>query len=1141
MKKIRTLEGVRENPPLTKWIRIMKLTCLILTFALVQVSAETYSQTKKLTLNLKDAPLAVLFEEIEKTSEFNFFYDSSGLDLSEKVTVTVEDSNIEAVLDMLFTNSDISYEISDRYIILKSKEGENIRERLFTQQQRSVSGNVTDFGGQPLPGVTVVIKGTTQGTVTNADGDYTLTNIPEDATLVFSFVGMRTQEVVVGTQTRIDVRLEEETIGLEEVVAIGYGTQKKENVIGSLTTVDNQEIMRSPVGQLSNAITGKMPGIITRQGDGLPGVNSATIYIRGRSTLGNASPLVVIDGVADRDMNSINPSDIENITILKDASAGIYGARAANGVILITTKSGSVDAKPTFEYRFTQGFQTPSKMAEMANAFEYATMIREMQTYKNVSESNMIYSLDDIEKFKSGEFPWTHPNTDYYKETNKKYADMNTHTFSVSGGSKHSSYYGSFGYLFEDALYKNSVSNYERYNIKLYLNTEINQYLSLGLDILGSMENKTYPTRARTEVWGSIRRGRPTEPAYYPNGLPGPDIEFGDNPVVITTDKAGYNAWKDYRLYTKFMATLRIPEIDGLTLNGIFGFDQSFEHDKLWQKPFSLYSLDVQSYLNAGNTGKEDGSEFIVENFPKGLVPEPQLSENFGEYTRKYFNLKLDYNRTFNEVHSLDAFIAMESQDNYNQWMSAFRRYYLTDLLPYLFAGGSEDWRNDGSASVDGRLNYFGRVSYNYDEKYLLQFSLRRDGSLRFSEDAGRWGNFPSVLAGWRISSEDFWAEGNINNYIDYLKFKISYGQLGNDAVNAFQYLGSYGFTTGVAFDGKYATSLNLANTPNPNITWEVANLYNFGFESKLLNRITLNTDIFYQRRSNILVKRNASIPSYTGLSLPDENFGIVDNKGIEFELAYSEQAGDFTYGISGNFAYMRNEIVEYDEPERTVPWQELTGHPYGAILLYNAIGIFRDEEHVNSLAHLPGARPGDIIIEDIDGDEKITADDRIIFDKAAIPQTNFGITFDIGYKNWNFSALIQGTGSTLINMSSDDRVGTGGNYFKYEFEDRWTPDNIDATKPRAYEREEPYWRSTHKTNYFYQENGYARLKNINLSYTIPNRFANKILLKNAELFFTGNNLLILWSQNKIQDPENNHMQTYPIMRNYSIGARISF
>ena len=1006
-------------------------------------------------------------------------------------------------------------------------------------QQIRVSGTITDASsGELMPGVNIQVKGTSIGAITDANGKYSL-NVPGQASVLsFSFIGYSSKEMTVGDKTVLDITLEPELSTLEEVVVIGYGTQKKVNVIGSITTITNEEINSAPVSMISNALAGRMAGVIVQQETGEPGADAANILIRGQATLGYKSPLIVVDGVAGRDMNSLSSADIESISILKDASAAIYGARAANGVILITTKRGT-KGTPTVTYDFYQGMLSPVKLLDMADAATYAEMIREMQSYREVSENNMMFSTEDIEKYKSGRYPWTHPDVNAFDESLRAYSTTRNHSLAVSGGTDAVTYYGSFGSKFDDGIYKKSASSYHRYNLKANIDAKINQYLTIGLDLTGSQEKSMFPVTGQEHVWNNIRTSRPTDPVFFPNGWPAVGISFGRNPAIMSGFDPGFDDNKTYRLNSILSASLKVPFVEGLTVSSYYAYDKYFRVRKEFQNVFTLYSFDKQAYLNAGNTGIEDGSDFLLANYPKGEVPEPQLEDGYSESDSKVFNLKVNYDKSFSGGHNFSAFIAMESSDYLSKGISAFRRYFISDQLPYLFAGSTTEWSNDGGVSIDARLNYFGRLMYNFRETYLLQFSLRRDGSLRFSKESGRWGTFPSVLAGWRISNENFWR--NNVKFIDYLKLKASYGQLGNDRVDAFQYLTSYEFDDGNVFGPLiYAAGLSQSSTANPNITWEVANIYNTGFESTILKKITLNTDFFYQRRSDILVQRDASVPNFTGIELPDENYGIVDSKGFEIELGFNDMKNNFSYGFSGNVSFSRNKIIEFDEPARNVDWQVRTGHPQGALLMYRAIGVFRDEAHLASLPHVAEAEPGDIILEDYDKSGEINSEDQILFDKTDVPELFYGLNFNVSYKNWSLTGLIQGAGTTLRYI--DNRTtGSLANYYAFEAEDRWTVNNKDASRPRAKEREEEYWVSTYQSDYNYAKGGYGRLKNLQLSYSIPSSLLEKVMMKDAKIYFSGQNILLIYSQNKILDPETASIETYPIMKTFILGVKVAF
>ncbi len=1118
-----------------KLIRAMKLTILFFLLGLVSVCAESYSQQTRLNLDLNDVPIMDLLNAIEQQSEFYFFFKNDEISGINKVNAHFQKATIDNVLSQVLKDTGLSYKIVDRYIVIGPNETTVSAKQLGTK----VKGKVTDRSGNPIPGVTVLIQGTNQGIVTDIEGNYSLANIANDAILQFSFVGMKPQAIPVDGQTEINVVMEEESIGIEEVVAIGYGVEKKKNVIGSVTTISNKELTAAPVSRISNALAGRLPGAIVQQRSGEPGNDEATILIRGKATLGSTTPLVVIDGIPGRDLNYIDPTDIENLTVLKDASAGIYGARAANGVILVTTKRGTGEAAPSFKYEFYQGFSSPTILPEMADAATYAQMIREMQSYRDIDESNMTFSLEDIQKYKSGEYIWTHPNTNWFDAALRKYTDIRHHNFSVTGGSKNIKYYTSFGKQYDDGIYKNSGTSYNRYNLRASFDVTINKYLSLNIDINGIQENRMSPTRSSKTVFMSLLKGRPTDTAIYPNGYIAPSIPDGTDTGITGTLAAGYDNNKQYTIQNLLGATLKIPGIAGLTLSGYYAYDMHFEVDKLFKKPWTNYYLDESAYYAAGNTGKEDGSAYLIAS--QMTYSEPRLTDSYGDSKSATTNLKLNYEKTINGVHNISAFVAYENFDYLSKGISAYRRYFASEALPYLFAGSTTDQSIGSYVDVDARENYFGRLSYNYNEKYLFQFSFRRDGSVRFSEKSGRWGNFPSVLAGWRISSEDFW-KNNIP-FIDYFKLRASWGQMGNDEVDAFQYLSTYAFGTGMIFgsDKTYTAGIYQNSTPNPIITWEVANVFNAGFESMFLNnKLKLDFDYFYQRRNNILITRNASVPGYTGVSLPDENYGIVDNKGFEIVLGYADKVGDWSLGINGNFAFARNSVVEFDEPARNVDWQVQTGHPMGCALLYKSNGIFRDAAHVESLPHVSGARAGDIIIEDFNGDEIINNDDRVLYDQTVDPEITYGLTLSLSYRNWNLSALVQGVGNCMRDMYLSMQ-GSEGNYFMYDANGRWTTDNIDANKPRAWERDEEYWRSNYKTNFTYHNGAYARMKNLQISYTIPKNIQKVIWLKNAEVYASGQNLFLIYSGNKIMDPELGNSYNYPLMRVYSVGVNVTF
>lgn len=1121
MKKIKPFHEC-DFSSLTKTFRIMKITVFFVLVAFIQTFAnEAYSQKTKLSLNYSDTRLEVVLDEIEELSEFFFLANEKLVDLDRNVSITAQDKKIDEILDMLFAGTDVVYTITDRKIILApSFLTENV------QQQRSVSGKVTDSGGQPLPGVTVVVKGTTQGTVTNADGDYILPNVPENATLVFSFVGMRTQEIEVGNQNSINITLEVDAIGIEEVVAIGYGTVKKATSTGAISTAKGEDLTIAPVTNVSNTLAGRLPGVMSYQRSGEPGNDDATIRIRGVNTFGDSSPLVVVDGVPGRSLNRIDASTIESITILKDASAAIYGSRAANGVILVTTKRGAI-GKPKVSVDVNQGFNQPTRIAEMADASEYAHALNEIDLYRGIQPR---YSDSEIQKFSDGTDIWRYPNTNWWEEVIKPRSYQNKNNISVTGGSENVSYFVSLGSQFQDGYFYNSGTFYQQYDFRSNIDINVSKNIKLGFDIAGRLEDRNYPVRGAGAIFRMVQRGKPIYHGFWPDGTPGPDLEYGDNPAIISTDATGYDRNKLYSFDSNLSLDITIPWIQGLSLKSNFSIDKSFMFRKIFRTPWYLYSWDYESY--------NENNEPILEPGKKGYS-DPQLEQQMHDNQRLLTNVLLNYQRSFDD-HNINFLAGFESIEGIGDNFQAFRRYFLSEEIDQLFAGGDQEKDNRGSGYENARLNYFGRVNYNYSDKYLLEFVWRYDGSYIFPKDK-RFGFFPGFSLGWIMSEENFWKENLslINNF----KLRASWGQTGNDRINEWQYMAIYDLPSNAYVFGIDQTNRLLleGDIPNPNVTWEVANTTDIGFDASFLdNSLYFTFDFFDARRSNILWNRNASVPGSTGLSLPRENIGKVKNQGFDFAIGYRNNTDKLSYEISLNGGYAKNEILFWDEAPGAPEWQRSTGMPIGADLFYEAIGIFKDEEHVNSLPSWPGARPGDIIFRDVNDDGKINGLDRFRNDKTDVPRFSGGLNIRAGYSNIDINVLFQGSGYAAAYVVTES--GEIGNFTKDYMDKRWHPNNIDGTGPRVNSSTADYWYNNDNT-YFYYNSDFIRLKNMEIGYTMPQSFNAKIGVEKLRVFFSGYNLLT-WSPGiKNFDPEMNQgrMQGYPVQKVINFGVNLSF
>lgn len=992
-------------------------------------------------------------------------------------------------------------------------------------QQKTIKGTVVDVTGEPLIGVNVAVKGTTIGIITDIDGNYTL-EVPSKSTIVFSYIGYQAQEVPVGNQSTINVTLKEDAQKLEEVVVVGYGTQKKVTVTGSVASVSGEELKASPTTNLSNGIVGRMPGVIGFQKSDEPGGGGTTIRVRGTNSLGSNDPLVVIDGIPDRDggFNRLNPTEIESISVLKDASAAIYGARAANGVILITTKRGK-EGKATVTFNASGGFSQPTRLPKMANAFEYATMVNEINPGT--------WTDEDLRLFQDGSDPWGHPDTDWFDTTIKNASPMYRADVGVQGGSEKMKYYVNFAANGEDGIYKNSANRYDQYSLRMNLDINTSKYVSFQLGSIARLENTKYPMKSASSIFSGIRRGKPTQNAYWPTGEPGPDLERGDNPAVTSTDIAGFDNQKNYYIQNNLSVNIKIPWIEGLTIRGNGSYDKHFYNRKKFEKPILLYSWDGVNKNSSGLTAA------------KRYVDNAQLSREHSDATSWMVNGLIDYNRTFGQ-HNLGVTFGIEAQKKDYDFTSAFRQGFISDTKPELNLGSDVGMKNTGYSWEEARLNYFGRVSYNYLERYLFEFVWRADGSYRFPKNK-RYGFFPGASVAWRVSEENWWKE-NVR-FIDYFKLRASISQTGNDALlnsdneydRSIQYLNTYGFTEhGVVFGGEESKRLYAVRTPNPNITWEVGTTYNVGLDFKFLqNRLSVETDAFYHKRTNMLISRNASLSEITGITLPRENIGEMKNRGFDMLVGWNDNIGDVQYNVSLNATYARNKILFWDETPGAPAWQVSTGLPVSTSLYYVADGIFHNQAEIDAYPHWEGAQPGDIRFKDINNDGKIDADDRIRSDKNEEPRFVAGLTLGLNWKNWDLMALFQGAtgGQVYIQTWS----GTIGNFLKEYYDQRWTPDNPTANGPRTYEREDQYWISN-KNTYFLRKGDYLRLKNVELGYTFSVDALKKAGISKLRIYGDATNLFTL-DHVKVADPEARdvNLEAYPQRRIINFGVQATF
>lgn len=1085
-------------------------------------------QDKKISLQLRSATLSEVLEQIEKQSGYAILIRSSDIDLTERVSVAFRNQAMGDVLESLFRKKNVAYQQYGNQISIYKPVSAAKPVSAGHREQQEIRGRVSDEQGQPVVGANVFINGTTRGTQTGADGRFSIAGGALGDTLVVSYTGYLTQRLFVGQFEDIEVVLQHENKFLEEIVVVGYGTQKKKDLTGSITSVTGQELQTAPATTLSNTLAGRLPGLIGRNNSGEPGFDDSNILIRGISTTGNASPLVVIDGVPERagGFSRLDPNDIESFTILKDASAAIYGARAANGVILITTKRGKL-SKPTIEYNVNLGLRQPTRIPDMLDAGDYAIAINELNA---AAGQALTYSEDDIQKFRDGSSPATHPNTDWFAATLANVTPQYQQNLSLRGGTERVKYYVSLGHQYQDGYYKNGVSNYKQYNLRSNLDAHVTDNLNVFLNVAARQEDRNSPHHGSETIYRHILSGMPIQMAYLP-GTDLPSLALGDdvNPVAAVTDLAGYQRDERQFYNVDIGFTHQMPYItQGLSLTGGAYFDASNTLYKHLHKGFDLYAL-------------QDGEPSRVRY---GLQT-GSINQSMNKFLGITANMRINYDRKFGN-HDVGLFVAYEQNSTNYDFLRAYRNNLLSTEIDQIFAGEiNSATETDGNANKTSRRNYFGRFNYSYADRYLFQFNWRYDGSSIFASGK-RYGFFPGVSAGWRISQEEF-MQGV--SFVDDLKIRGSYGQLGNDNVGGFQYLTRYLITNvqGGVFGGNnpaLAPGLITSVLANPNITWESATTYNGGLDALLLNnKLTFTFDYFYTKRNNILGPRNASIPDYLGLSLPDENIREVENKGFELSAGYRVDLGQSVLTVGGNFSYNNNRILYMDEAAGAFPWQMATGSQVGARLLWEAIGIFRSQEEIDRTPHAPGTRPGDLIFRDVDGDGEINGNDRLRQDLTGLPRITFGVPIDFTYKNWSLNTLFQGQAQAKQYIYFQS--GTIGNFTQEYFDNRWTPDNPNASGPRLYDREN-IPSTNYRNTFFFRDATFLRLKSVQLSYRLSDNLVKRMPFSSLQIYVSGFNLLT-FDRLKYLDPETvPNDQDYagwntPQTRVFNAGLNVSF
>ncbi|EDY94341.1 TonB-linked outer membrane protein, SusC/RagA family [Phocaeicola plebeius DSM 17135] len=1005
-------------------------------------------------------------------------------------------------------------------------------------QQLNVTGSVKDALGEYIIGASVLVKGTTNGTITDIDGNFSVSGVEKGSVLEISYIGYVSQSITINDEKPLQIILKEDSETLEEVVVVGYGVQKKANLTGAVTSMKSDELLKSRAANATTALVGQMPGLISKQASGEPGADDASIFIRGIATFqGDASPAYIIDGIerTSADFARMDPNDIESINVLKDAaSAAIFGMRGANGVIVITTKRGT-DGKASIKYSGSVSIQSPTKLPEFANSYDYARLA-------NQYFGSEIYSAEAIQKYKDGSDPELYPNTNWYDEMLTKNAIQNQHNISISGGNEKIRYYVSGGFLNQGGLWEDL--NYKRYNLRSNIDAQITKTTRLGVDVSGRLE-KSLNSGSSYTIFKELVRNTPVLLCRYPDGT----FAFPDatHPNIVAANQPGGS----YSKGETFVVDARVEleqELDfiteGLSAKGVMSYSRNNYTNKAWSVSPYVYSKDANN-------------EYVLNPRTSPSLNLTQNQTNYQEY-----QLQVNYNRSFG-LHNVTAMAMVLARKGFSSTSSMFRNSFDSEILDQINAGNTDGQTMNAVDSETARASYMARVNYNYASKYLVEFNIRRDGSENFAPDK-RWGTFASASLGWVVSEEPFFE--SLKNTINFLKIRGSYGTLGNDNTGGVSFpfysrfelyqgaVASNGFMNNLgdyAFGDLVTKGLVPGAIANSLATWEKSNKANIALDATLFNNLNFTVDLFTERRTNILTQRTAEVPSSFGGILPLENIGIVNNKGIDLSLNYHNSIGKVNYSVGGNFTFARNKIVEMAEAEGTSEYMRQTGRPINGYYGYKTDGIFQSQEEIDSYAKQEVAgvgydtQIGDIKYVDVDGNGVVNSDDMTYLGYGNIPEIIYGINGSLNWKNFDFSFLMQGAAHAQVYLKGGIILPyfNQGNLPQFWVNEAWTEENPSNRYPRLAESVHnfPATDVPGVQTYLYNAS-YLRLKNIEVGYTFPTSWLSRIGVTNARVYVNAQNLFTISDVPQI-DPENTEQEgwTYPQMKSFNFGLSLQF
>ncbi|QDH81651.1 TonB-dependent receptor [Echinicola soli] len=1079
------------------------------------------------SIALENAKLINVFHEIEDQSEFHFTIHQDEGYLNKRISADHPRISVEDLLKEIGRQTGLSFQQVNSNIAVRQAKKENSRSVAAPIQSRNVidvNGTVNDENGTPMPGVSVLEQGTSNGTVTDIDGQYSL-QVNTGAVLVFSFLGYEKQTFEVGNQAEINVQMTPDLQGLDEVVVVGYGTQRKIQTLGSQSAVNVKEL-KQPVANISTVLAGRVSGLVGVQRSAEPGLDGADLWIRGVNTLSqnNSKPLILVDGV-QRDFNNLDPNDIESFTILKDASStSVYGVRGANGVVLITTKKGEA-GKTKINLDYYRGITEFTKVPEPADGVTYMQMANEASVTRG---GQPVYSADMIHKTYTQEDPYLYPNVNWMDHIFNQFGQNEKANLNISGGGEKMTYYVSAGYYSETGLFTtddlakyNAEISFNRYNFTSHLSIKPTKTTTIDLGIKGWISNGNYPGTGTNTIFSEVFETYPTlYPLKYPNGVE-PWVSTGgglNNPYYLLTNR-GYSTLYNNQINSDIHVKQDLGFVTkGLSARVLYAFDASNSNRLVRNKvPYTVYA-----------TGRDENGELIYEQTDNGNGRDYlTFSRSNGGDRQFYLEAALNYDNDFGN-HHVGGLLLFNSTDRISATAG--------DLI------GSIPYRGLGAV---------GRFNYGYDDRYIAELSFGYNGAENFAPDE-RFGFFPSGAVGWVLSNEDFF--GDADKVFQYFRLRASYGIVGNSNIDGrrFAYIPTVANTGGYSYGqdrGNYIGGLDIGEYA-ANVTWETETDVNLGIEFTTLNdALNMEVDFFNRRRENIFLER-AAVPGSMGLrSNLLGNLGITNSKGVDVSADYNMNFGQLNMQLRGTFTYNENEVIENDQPTPPYDYMERRGHSIGQRFGYVAQGYYTQEEiDDESVAKTAGVvQAGDIKFKDLNMDGVVDANDRTAIGKGDIPKIVYGFGTTLSYKGFSMGAFFQGVGIVdlyLSNQFMPFREGSARGGLYKNIKDRWTPENPsqEAFYPRLSYGSDINQNYSATSSHWLMNGRFLRLKTLDFGWNIPKGSLGSLGVSDMRIYFIGYNLLT-FSPFDMYDPElgNGSGTRYPNIRTYSLGVNVSF